>query len=392
VRPRPNRLEQLPEQYFSRLLTRVAEAAQVDGEPLVDLGRGNPDVPPPLHVAERLAAAAAEPTPRMHGYAPFRGVLELKEALAGRYATEYGVDLDPEREVAVMPGTKSALVELALALAEPGETMLLPDPGYPDYHSGAALASARVQPLPLDREAGWLPDFGTAPRKGVAAAYLNFPSNPCAVCAPPGLFAEAVRYGERTGAAIVHDFAYGDLVFDGRAPASFLATPGAKEVGVELFSMSKSYGMAGWRLGFVVGNAEIVARTNLLTDHLRAGIFRPVQEAGIAALTGPQQTVAERRSLYEARRERVWSSLQNSVGPKTVLTSEGTFYVWVELPAGVTPESLLAEQRVAVAPGEGFGARGGGFARLSLAVSDDALDLGLARLAPVFATAYAGRR
>ncbi len=392
MRRRPNRLEQLPDQYFSRLLTRVAEAARMDGEPLVDLGRGNPDVPPPPHVAERLAAAAAEPTPRMHGYAPFRGVPALKEALAARYASEYGVRLDPEREIAVLPGTKSALVELALALAEPGETMLLPDPGYPDYHSGAALAGARVEPLPLDREAGWLPDFGAATRKGVAAAYLNFPSNPCAVCAPPGLFAEAVRYGEQTGAAIVHDFAYGDLVFDGRAPTSFLATPGAKEVGVELYSMSKSYGMAGWRLGFVAGNAEVVARANLLSDHLRAGIFRPVQEAGIAALTGPQETVAERRALYEARRDRTLSQLQNSVEPRTVCTSEGTFYVWVELPPNVTPESLLLEQRVAVAPGRGFGGRGAGFARLSLAVRDDALDLGLARLAPVFATAYAEKR
>jgi aminotransferase len=385
MRARPQRLERLPEQYFSRLLARVAAAARVDGEPLVDLGRGNPDVPPPPHVVERLTAAAAEPTARMHGYAPFLGLPELKEALAARYATEYGVELDPEREVAILPGIKTALVELVLALADPGETILLPDPGYPDYHSGAALASARVEALPLDREAGWLPDLAAAPRNGVAAAYLNFPSNPCAVCAPPGLFAEAVRFAETTGAAIVHDFAYGDLVFDGRTPTSFLATPGAKEVGVELFSLSKSYGMAGWRLGFVVGNAELVARANLFSDHVRAGIFRPAQEAAIAALTGPQDTVGERCALYQARRDRVVARLPGA-------RSEGTFYVWVELPDGVTPETLLAEQRVAVAPGEGFGSRGAGFARLSLAASDEALDLGVARLSDLFATAYAGGR
>jgi L-glutamine---4-(methylsulfanyl)-2-oxobutanoate aminotransferase len=385
VRPRPQRLERLPEQYFSRLLARVSAAALADGEPLVDLGRGNPDLSPPAHVVERLAAAAAESTPRMHGYAPFLGLPELKQAVAGRYAREYGVELDAEREVAIVPGTKTAIVELALALAERGDTILLPDPGYPDYHSGAALAGARVEPLPLDRAAGWLPDFGSLPRNRVAAVYLNFPSNPCAVCAPPDLFAEAVRFGEQTGAAIVHDFAYGDLVFDGRTPASFLATPGAKEVGVELFSMSKSYGMAGWRLGFVVGNAELVARADLLSDHARAGIFRPAQEAAIAALTGPQETVAARRALYQARRDRVVARLPGA-------HSDGTFYVWVELPAGVTPETLLAEQRVAVAPGEGFGSRGAGFARLSLAAGDEALDLGLDRLAPVFATAYAARR
>ncbi|HEY6017859.1 MAG TPA: aminotransferase class I/II-fold pyridoxal phosphate-dependent enzyme, partial [Gaiellaceae bacterium] len=337
-------------------------------------------------VIEALARSAAEPSPSVHGYPPFRGLPALREAIAARYATEYGVELDPEREVALLPGTKTALVELQLCLAERGDTVLLPDPGYPDYHSGAALAAARVEPLPLDRQAGWAPDFSSAPADGVAAVYLNYPSNPCAVAAPAGAFAEAVRYAERSGAAVVHDFAYGDLVFDGRRPASFLAEPGAREVGVEMFSMSKSYGMAGWRVGFVVGNAEIVARVNLLSDHVRAGVFTPVQEACVAALTGPQETVAERRALYQARRDRVRSRLEGSVD------ASGTFYVWLELPSGVTPETLLIEQRVAVAPGEGFGSRGAGFARLSLAVPDDVLELGLERLAPVFRNAYAGER
>jgi len=175
----------------------------------------------------------------------------------------------------------------------------------------------------------------------------------------------------------VHDFAYGDLVFDGRAPRSFLATPGARETGVEMFSMSKSYGMAGWRVGFVVGNAEIVERINLLNDHCRVGIFRPIQEACIAALTGPEDSVADRRDTYQRRRDRVVEAL----GP---LTCEGTFYVWLELPEGVTFESLLTEQRVAVAPGEGFGPSGAGWARLSLAVDDETLELGLERLASVF--------
>jgi aminotransferase len=380
VRPRPDRLDRLPAQYFSQLLARVVEAARAEGEPLVDLGRGNPDVPPPAHVVEALRRAAEQSTAAMHGYAPFRGLPELHEAVAHRYRTEYGVELDPEREICILPGTKSALAELALTLVERGDTILLPDPGYPDYHSGAALAAARVTPLPLDREAGWLPDFDSLPRDA-AAAYLNFPSNPCAVCAPAELHEQAVRFGEETGAAIVHDFAYGDLVFDGRERRSFLATPGAREVGVELFSMSKSYGMAGWRLGFVVGNAEIVARMNLLGDHVRAGIFRAVQEAAIAALTGPQETVEARRRLYEGRRDRVVAALGEWAA------SEGSLYAWLELPAGLTAELLLAEHRVAVAPGEGFGPRGAGFARLSLATADDVLDLGLDRLAQAYATA-----
>jgi aminotransferase len=369
VRPRPARLERLPEQYFTWLLSRVAAARALEGEPLLDLGRGNPEVGPPGHVVEALAEAARDP--RAHGYAPFRGLSRLREAVAARYASEYGLELDPEREVAVVPGTKTAIVELCLALAERGSTVVLPDPGYPDYPSGVAMAAAKLGTLPLE---GGRPVWENAPRDDVAALYLNYPSNPCAVCAPPGVFADAVAFAHETGAAVVHDFAYGDLVFDGRKPESFLAQPGAREIGVEMFSLSKTYGMAGWRLGFVVGNAEIVERIDLLSNHARAGIFAPLQEAAIAALSGPQNSVAERRDRYEARRNRVLAALPLEA------VSEGTFYVWVTLPPGLTVEGLLVDARLALAPGEGFGARGAGRARLSLAIDDETLDAGLERL------------
>ena len=376
MRARPDRLERLPRQYFADLLRRVAEAAAEEGEPVVDLGRGNPEVGPPPHVIERLAAAGRDD--RSHGYPPFRGLPELRRAIAERYAELYGVELDPDREVSIVPGTKSAIVELALVLAERGSTILLPDPGYPDYPSGVALSAARIAPLPLLAGAGWAPDFGAAEVDDVAAVYLNYPSNPCAATVPEGAFAAAVGFAEQTGATIVHDFAYGDIVFDGRRPQSFLATPGAREVGVEMFSMSKTYGMAGWRLGFVVGNAEIVERLDLLQDHVRVGIFAPVQEAGIAALTGPQDSVDERVATYERRRDRVREALAGTrIDPPEC---EGSFYVWFELPDGVTPETLLAEHRLAVAPGEGFGSRGAGWARLSLAITDEQLELGVERL------------
>jgi L-glutamine---4-(methylsulfanyl)-2-oxobutanoate aminotransferase len=361
VHRRPKRLERLPQQYFTALLGSVAAAAAKDGEPLVNFGRGNPEVGPPPHVIAAAQRAAADE--RSHGYPEFRGMTELKEAIAQRYRDVYGVELDPAGEVAVVPGTKTALVELCLVLAERGDTALLPDPGYPDYFSAVALADATLGTFPP-----------TAPELAPArVAYLNYPSNPCAIAAPRGAFAAAVSWAERNDGAVVHDFAYGDLVFDGRAPESFLATPGAKNVGVELFSMSKSYGMAGWRLGFVVGNAEIVERINLLQDHNRAGVFRAVQEAGIAALTGPQDSVEERRARYEARRDRVLAAIPGAV-------SEGTFYVWFELPPGITSERLLTEHRLALAPGEGFGARGEGWARISLAVADDVVEVGLERL------------
>jgi aminotransferase len=353
---------------------RVAAVAALEGVPLVDLGRGNPEVGPPEHVVDRLAEAAREPL--AHGYSPFRGLPALREAIATRYRDVYGVELDPHREVALVPGTKTAIIELALSLGDHGDTVLLPDPWYPDYLSAPALAGARAQTLPLDPGAGWAPDFDAAPT--AAVAYLCYPSNPVARCVPEGVFAAAVRYAERTGAAIVHDFAYGDLVFDGRRPQSFLAEPGAKDVGVEMFSMSKTYGMAGWRVGFVVGNAEIVERINLFNDHCRVGVFAPVQEASIAALAGPQDSVAERTAAYERRRARVAEALD-------VPLSEGTYYVWFRLPHGWTAERLLGEARVAVAPGEGFGPSGTGYARISTSVTDDTLELGLERLAGALA-------
>ena len=375
MRARPERLDRLPEQYFTSLLARVAAAAARDGEPLVDLGRGNPDIGPPAHVAEALDAAARRPD--THGYAPFAGLPALKEAIAARYGSVYGVEVDPRREVAVLPGSKTGLMEFAQVCVEDGDTIVLPDPGYPDYRSAVALASAQHAPLPLLEDGR--PDWDAAPHSA-AALYLNYPSNPVAACAPAGVFDEAVAWAERTGAWVLHDFAYGDLVFDGRRPASFFATDGAREVGFELFSMSKSYGMAGWRLGFAVGNAEVVARIEELQNHQFAGIFMPLQEAGIAALAGPQDSVEERRALYEARRDRAVVAL---TGHKP--RGEGTFFVWFELPAGLTPERLLAEHRVAVAPGEGFGLRGRGWARLSLATGDDTLDLGLERLSRALA-------
>ena len=375
MRARPKRLDRLPQQYFVALLGRVAAAAAAGGPPLVDLGRGNPEVGPPQHVLAALAETASRPD--VHGYAPIRGLAGTKEALARRYRAVYGVELDPEREVAVVPGTKTAITELALSLADEGDRILLPDPFYPDYPSGPALAGAQLETVPLTAERGWSPDLDAAP--AAAALYLNYPSNPCAVCAPPGTFEAAVDWAERTGGAVVHDAAYVDIVFDGRRPQSFLATPGAKDVGVEMWSMSKTYGMAGWRIGFVVGNAEIVERINLLNDHNRVGIFEPLQRAAIAALDGPQDSVAARVADYQRRRDAIAAVLPEPP------VCEGTFFVWFRLPGHLTAERLLSEHRVAVAPGEGFGPSGAGWARLSVAVDDEAIELGVERLQRAFA-------
>jgi aminotransferase len=376
---RPSRLERLPQQYFVSLLARVADAAAQAGPPLVDLGRGNPETGPPPHVIEALRASVLDPT--VHGYSPIRGLARTKEAIAARYADVYGVTLDPETEVALIPGTKTGIVELALALCEEGDTLLLPDPYYPDYPSGAALAGARLGTVRLVPEQGFAPDLASAPP--AAALYLYYPSNPCAVCAPEGVFEGAVDWARRTGGAVVHDAAYIDIVYDGRAPASFLAVPGAKDVGVEMWSMSKTYGMAGWRVGFVVGNAEIVERINLLNDHSRVGIFAPVQAATIAALEGPQDSVSERVEAYRRRRDAIAAALPEPP------VCEGTFFMWTRLPDGLTAARLLEDERVAVAPGEGFGPSGAGWARLSLAVTDEMIETAAERLHRAFAAVTA---
>ncbi|MFL5929228.1 MAG: aminotransferase class I/II-fold pyridoxal phosphate-dependent enzyme [Gaiellaceae bacterium] len=379
MRPRPERLQRLPQQYFVALLGRVAAEAAREGPPLVDLGRGNPETGPPPHVVEALRRAALDPA--VHGYAPIRGLPRMREAIAARYRDVYGVALDAETEVAVIPGTKTGIVELAASLCDEAETLLLPDPYYPDYPSGPALAGAAIELVPLRADERWAPDLAAAP--AAAALYLNYPSNPCAVCAPPGVFEEAVEWAQRSDGAVVHDAAYMDIVFDGRAPRSFLTAPAAKDVGVEMWSMSKTYGMAGWRIGFVVGNAEIVERINLFNDHSRVGIFAPLQAAAIAALEGPQDSVDERVAAYARRRDRLAAVLPAPI------VCEGTFFVWLRLPEGLSAETLLTEHRVAVAPGEGFGPSGGGWARLSLAVTDETIELGAERLQRAFAAVAA---
>ncbi len=368
-------VDRLPEQYFMRLLATVAAAREAPGERLIDLGRGNPDIPPPAHVREAVAAAALEESVPVHGYPPFSGLPALREAIARRYATDHGVTLDPEREVAVVPGTKTGIMLAALACAADGDVVLLPDPGYPDYPSGVALAGARAVPLPLDAASAFQPDFDAVRAERPALTVLNYPSNPCATCVRDGTFEAAVAYVAERGGRLLHDLAYDHLVFDGPRARSVLEAPGARDVAVELWSPSKVYGIAGWRIGFLVGAAEVVGRVQTLIDHLTAGVWTGLQRGLEAALAGDQSGVEERRATYERRRDVLAAALPGLAPP------EGTFYAWWRLPDGLSAERLLAEHRVAVAPGEGFGARGRGWARLSLAIPDADVEEAAARLA-----------
>ncbi len=379
-------VDRLPEQFFTGILAEVARAQQDGGAPVVDLGRGNPDLPPPAHAIRALQEAAAQTaTPAVHGYPPFAGLPALKVAIAARYAQVHGVALDPEREVAVVPGTKTGIMLVTLATAAAGQSVLLPDPGYPDYLSAVALAGAQTVPLPLPADAAFQPDLGAVAAERPALVVLNYPSNPCAVAEHPGTFEAAIAYARDRGAVLLNDLAYGALTFDGRPARSVLAVEGARGVAVELWSASKIYGMAGWRVGFLVGRADVVARVQTLVDHTTAGVFAAVQHGLVAALTGPQDGVDAARATYAARRDRLVATLR-AAGAQ-IAAPEGTFYAWWRLPAGLDAGTLLREHRVAVAPGVGFGARGAGWARLSLATPDDALDEGARRLAAAVAAA-----
>jgi aminotransferase len=383
-RERPRRLERLPEQYFTQILAAAARARAEPGERFIDLGRGNPDLPPPAHAIDALRAAALETaTPLVHGYPPFDGHADLRAAIAERYRADHGVELDPDREVAVIPGTKTGIMLACLAAAEAGDTILLPDPGYPDYLSGAALAGARVAPLPLDASAGFQHDLDAAP--AAALTVLNYPSNPCAACEHSGTFEAAVAQAHARGGWVLNDLAYGFLAFDGRRARSILEADGAREVALELWSPSKIYGMAGWRIGFAVGAPVLVGRIQELLNHVAAGVWTGLQRGLAAALRSDQTDVAQRRAAYARRRDTLVEALTGAGAPPA--PAEGSFFVWWNLPDGLTAERLIAEARVGVAPGEGFGARGAGWARLSLAVSDEDLREAAARLAAAVARA-----
>jgi L-glutamine---4-(methylsulfanyl)-2-oxobutanoate aminotransferase len=381
-RAAPPLIDRLPEQYFAQILAAAAEARAKPGAPFIDLGRGNPDLPPPGHAIEALRAAALETsTPLVHGYPPFRGHAELKAAIAERYRLDHGVELDPEREIAVVPGTKTGIMLVAMAAAGPGDEVLLPDPGYPDYPSGVALAGARAGVLALEASAGWQPDFGAAPP--AALALLNYPSNPCAVCERDGTFEAAAAWAHRHGGWVMHDLAYGFLAFDGHRARSILEAEGARDVCVELWSPSKIYGMAGWRIGFLAGAAELVGRVQELIDHMHAGVWTGLQRGLVAALTSDQSDVVERREVYRERRDRLVGRLRDA--GLEIEPPEGTFYAWWRLPEGWTTKRLIDEARVGVAPGEGFGARGAGWARLSLATPDAEIDEAADRLISLLA-------
>ncbi|OCA86073.1 LL-diaminopimelate aminotransferase [Bacillus sp. FJAT-27225] len=369
------RLKKLPQQFFASLVNKVNKAV-AEGRDVINLGQGNPDQPTPANIVKALQVAAEDP--KTHKYSPFRGIPELKEAAVEFYKKQYGVKLDPETEVAILFGTKAGLVELPLCLLNDGDTMLLPDPGYPDYLSGVALANVEYETFPLKAENGFLPDYEafTAEQKEKGKLmYLNYPNNPTGATADHAFFEETVRFAKENQIAVVHDFAYGAIGYNGKKPVSFLEVEGAKDVGIEMYTLSKTYNMAGWRVGFAVGNAEIIEAINLIQDHLYCSLFPAVQKAAVEALTGDQTSVDELVDRYESRRDTFIAACRE-IG-WDVEAPQGSFFAWLPVPEGFTSEEfadlLLEKADVAVAAGNGFGEHGDGYVRVGLLVDEERL-------------------
>ncbi|MGM8366515.1 pyridoxal phosphate-dependent aminotransferase [Virgibacillus sp. W0181] len=372
---RSETLNRLPKQFFADLAKEV-EAIEAQGHDVINLGRGNPDLPTPDHIIKALQKAAEDPV--NHKYSPFRGFSYLKEAVATFYKREYDVDIDPENEVAVLFGSRTGLIELSQCLLNPGDLALLPNPGYPDYDTGIALSNADVELFQLLEENGFLPDYNQIPEQTLDRAklmFLNYPNNPTAAMATESFFDETIARAKKHDICIVHDFAYGAFGFDGEKPRSFLQSEGAKEIGVETYTLSKTYNMAGWRVAFAAGNPSVIEHINKLQDHLYASLFGAVQYAAAEALTGDQSVVKEFIDIYEKRRDTFIKKLRE-IGWK-VEAPKGTFFAWLPVPEGYSSQQfsdlLLNEAHVMTAPGSGFGTAGEGYVRIGLLDSEERL-------------------
>jgi LL-diaminopimelate aminotransferase len=376
------RLGRIPPYLFAELERKIAEkkAAGID---VISLGIGDPDTPTPENVVEAMVTAVRDPG--THQYPSNRGRAEFREAVAAFYRSRFGVELDPETQVIPAIGGKECIFNVNLAFLDEGDVALAADPGYPVYTGGPLLVGAEPVLMPLVPERGFVPDLAAVPddaRKRAKLMFLNYPNNPTGAVAPEGFFAQATEFAHDNDLLMVHDSAYSELTYDGYVAPSFLAAPGAMDVGVEVFSLSKTYNMTGWRCGAIVGNTDAVARYWKLKTNIDSGLFEAVQLAAVEALTGPQDSVREMCAVYERRRDLVIAAL-GAIGIE-IEPPKGTIYVWAPVPAGHTSasfcEEVLEQAAVVVSPGSSYGPNGEGFFRISLTVPDERLSEAVERM------------
>lgn len=376
------RVRTLPPYLFAAIERQIADrrAAGID---VISLGIGDPDLPTPPHVIAALAEAAADPS--THQYPSNLGESGFREAVAGFYATRFGVTLDPAHQIVPLLGAKEGIAHICQVLLDPGELALAADPGYPVYVTGPMLADGAAVHVPLVPELGFQPDLEAIPAETLERAkmiFVGYPNNPTGAVIEDDFFTRLVAFAKANDIVVVHDNAYADITYDGYVAPSFLATPGAAEVGVEVFSLSKSYNMTGWRAGAVVGDPEVVDAYWRLKTNVDSGMFGAVQRAAAAALTGSQECVREMCRTYQRRRDLLVEALR-SVGIH-VDPPKGTIYLWVRVPEGYTSASftqqVLEQADVVVTPGAAYGPSGEGFVRLSLTVADERLEEAVRRI------------
>jgi LL-diaminopimelate aminotransferase len=359
------RLEQLPPYPFARI-DELKEEKLKQGIDLIDLGIGDPDLPTPSHVIDALCTAARDPA--NHHYPSYVGMIEFRNAVASWYQDRFGVSLNPENEIISLIGSKDGIAHIPEAFVNPGDYVLVPDPGYPVYSTSTLFAEGKVHLMPLRAENHFLPRLDSIPAsvaRGAKILFLNYPNNPTAATAPREFFREVVDYATDHEIIVVHDNPYSEVTFDGYRAPSFLEIPGAKEVGVEMHSLSKTYNMTGWRIGMACGNAEVIAGLKKVKTNVDSGVFNAVQIAAIAALTGSQESVKRSCRIYEERRDALVQGL-NDMGIDCP-SPRATFYVWVPVENGVEYATrLLDEAGVVVTPGVGFGTCGKGYIRFAL--------------------------
>ena len=369
--------------YLFAELERTIEEMEAAGIDVISLGIGDPDLPTPSAVIEAMAAALRDPG--THRYPSNRGTQAFRAAAADFYRARFGVELDPATEVLPVLGGKEGVAHIALACLDPGDVCLSPDPGYPPYTSGPVFAGAEVHYLPLREEHGFLPDLEAIPPEVLDRAnllFLNYPNNPTGAVAPKGFFGRVVELARRHALIVVHDSAYSEITFDGCRAPSFLETPGAKDVGVEIFSLSKGWNMTGWRTGMLAGNAEVVERYRQLKTHLDSGMFEALQAATAAALREARDFPSEMSDVYRRRRDLAVRALR-AIGLE-VTPPCATPYIWTRVPEGYTSASfaqlVLERAHVVVSPGSAYGPSGEGFVRLSLTVADHRLEEAVRRM------------
>ena len=376
------RIENLPPYLFVGISRKIAEKRAQGGD-VISFAIGDPDIPTPRSIIERLCQAAQDPA--NHRYPESDGLPQLRQAISSWYERRFGLSFDPDKEVLPLIGAKEGIGHIALCFIDPGDLALVTDPGYPVYSIGTMFAGGDCHFLPLIEEKDFLPDFDQVPGEVAQRAkllWINYPNNPTAAVADLDFFERVVAFAKRYDLVVCHDAPYTEVAFDGYRPPSFLQAPGARDVGVEFHSLSKSYNMTGWRIGMVVGNEGIVDALMRVKSNLDSGIPQAIQYAAIEALLGDQDCIAEHNAIYQRRRDLVVKTLAK-IGLRTK-PPRASLYVWARIPEGYTSldfcTKLLDETSVVVTPGSGYGKNGEGYVRLSLTTPDDRLEEGLSRM------------